>query len=218
MRAEGIFTPPATRGTVLFPGDIGGCNWSGGSFDPVSQTLFVNTNRIATLITLIPRDKFEEVKRANPGVEISAQAGAPYGVRRDWLYGHGYIPGTKPPWGALTAIDLGSGKRVWEVPLGVTPAVSAWPNAGDFGSLNLGGSFVTTSGLLFIAAAQDDTLRAFDTKTGKVLWNAKLPAGGNAAPMTYMTRSGKQFVVICAGGHHGLRTTPGDYVVACALP
>jgi quinoprotein glucose dehydrogenase len=216
--AHGMFAPPSTAGTVLFPGDIGGCNWSGGSFDPTSGSLFVNTNSIATLITLFPSDRIDAEGKAHPGSEIGHQAGAPYAVRREWFFAHGLVPGTKPPWGSLHRVELSRQTDGWSVPLGISAAMAERPDAAQFGSINLGGSFLTSTGLVFIAAATDDTLRAFEAATGKVLWSTKLPAGGNAAPMTYRTASGKQFVVICAGGHHGLHTTPGDSVVAFALP
>jgi quinoprotein glucose dehydrogenase len=219
MRNEGIFTPPSLQGTVLFPGNVGGCNWSGGSFDPQSQTLYVNTNRIATLITLIPKESFPEVKQANPGVEITAQFGAPFGVRRDWLFGHGRVPGNKPPWGTLTAVDLNSGQARWEVPLGSMPSLADLPGSERYGSINFGGSMVTESGLVFIAASLDAHLRAFSAKTGEVLWSAALPTGGHGAPMTFRSKkTGKQYIVQIAGGHHGIGTRNGDSILAYALP
>ena len=219
MRNEGIFTPPSLQGTVLFPGNVGGCNWSGGSFDPQTQTLYVNTNRIATLITLIPKESFSEVKRANPGVEITAQFGAPLGVRRDWLFAHGGVPGNKPPWGTFTAVDLNSGKARWEVPLGSMPSLADLPGSEKYGSINFGGSMVTESGLVFIAASLDAHLRAFSAKTGEVLWSVALPTGGHGAPMTYRSKkTGRQYIVQIAGGHHGLGTKNGDSILAYALP
>jgi quinoprotein glucose dehydrogenase len=212
-----IYSPPSEKGTVLFPGDIGGCNWSGGSFDPKSETLFVNTNRVGTIITLIPSANLSSTRKAHPGVEISDQEGAPFGVMREWLLGPGMIPGTKPPWGTLAAVDLTTGDMRWEKPLGFIPQLAGTVGSSEFGSINLGGSLVTATQLVFIAASQDEYLRAFDSISGDVLWKAKLPAGGNAAPISYSV-AGKQYVVICAGGHHALRTRYGDTVVAYALP
>jgi quinoprotein glucose dehydrogenase len=121
------------------------------------------------------------------------------------------IPCNKPPWGTLAAVDLSAGVIRWRQPLGSMA----------FGLIrglpNLGGPIVTASGLVFIAAATDDKLRAFDAATGKELWQAPLPAGGQATPMTYVAR-GRQFVIIAAGGHHRLGTKFGDAVVAFALP
>jgi quinoprotein glucose dehydrogenase len=217
-RNEGIFTPPSLAGTVLYPGNIGGSNWSGGSFDPGRQVLYSNLNRLATVATLIPRDKVEAERAANPGVDISEQGGTPYAVRRDWFFGHNRVPGTKPPWGVLDAVDLVTGELKWEKPVGRVMALRALPEADSFGSPNLGGSFTTATGLVFIAAGQDSRLRAYDAGSGAVLWQMSLPAGGNAGPMTYLSPSGRQMVVICAGGHSGLGTKFGDYVLAYALP
>jgi quinoprotein glucose dehydrogenase len=218
LRNEGVFTPPSVKGTLVYPGDLGGANWSGGSFDPLTNTLFVNSNRLATIVYLVPKDSLAAERKKYPLHEISDQTGAPYGIRREWLFGPNLIPGTPPPWGTLTAIDLASGARRWQVPLGVTPQVAEMPGSETWGSVNLGGSFVTATGLVFIAAATDNKIRAFDEGTGKVLWEAVLPAGGQAAPMSYRSpKSGRQYVVQCAGGHHGLGTTEGDYVIGYCL-
>ena len=128
-----------------------------------------------------------------------------------------FTPCNPPPWGTLIAIDLSNGKKRWEVPLGITPEIANHPDAPKWGSLNIGGSFVTAGGLVFISASRDNQFRAFDVKTGKVLWQTELPAGGQAAPMTYKYK-GKQYVVIAAGGHGRLLTKTGDYLVAFALP
>ena len=124
-----------------------------------------------------------------------------------------------PPWGTLAAVDLATGKTRWEVPLGTMLQLAALPGSAQWGSVNLGGSVVTAGGLVFIAAAMDNVLRAFDIETGRELANWELPAGGQATPMTYQLRKGgNQFVVICAGGHGKMGTKIGDYVVAFALP
>ena len=132
---------------------------------------------------------------------------------REALILPGGLPCTPPPWGALTAVDLATGDVRWEVPLGTSPEVPMIP-----GSFNFGGALTTAGGLIFIGAARDTTLRAFDIDTGRVLWSGKLPASAQATPMTYRARSGKQFVVIAAGGHTALGTKMGDHIVAFALP
>jgi quinoprotein glucose dehydrogenase len=129
------------------------------------------------------------------------------------------VPCTPPPWGKLVAIDLDSGDVRWDVALGTIRDIAPIPLSVEWGTPNLGGPILTGSGLVFIGAAMDDYLRAFDSETGEELWKGRLPAGGQATPMTYrLRRDGKQFVVIAAGGHSGLDTTLGDYLVAFALP
>jgi quinoprotein glucose dehydrogenase len=116
-------------------------------------------------------------------------------------------------------VDLTSGDVRWEVPLGTTPELwAAVPEARHWGSPNSGGALTTAGGLVFIAAARDTALRAFDVETGTVLWEAELPASAHATPMTYRSASGKQFVVIAAGGHTAMETKRSDHVVAFTLP
>jgi quinoprotein glucose dehydrogenase len=220
LRSEGMFTPPSLEGTLMFPGNVGGMNWSGMSYDPRRGLLITNTNRLATIVRLIPREDFARVRQSADNRlrgEFGPQRGTPYGMYREPLLAPSGAPCNPPPWGALTAVDLTTGAVRWEVPLGTIPQLSMVPASSRWGSLNLGGSMVTGGGLVFIAAAMDNYLRAFDVETGKELWKAELPASAQAAPMTYRA-GGKQFVVIAAGGHGKLGTKMGDYVVAFALP
>ena len=217
-RSEGIFTPPSTRGTIIYPGNVGGSNWSGAAWDAGRQLLVSPTNGLAFKVTLIPRDTFDAVRRAGAGAEISPQWGTAYGMRRDVLLSQSGAPCNPPPWGALNALSLADGARKWQAPLGYIPGLEKLPNAKSWGSINLGGAMITAGGLVFASGGFDSELHAFDIDTGRELWSAKLPAGGNAMPMTYQTASGKQYVVISAGGHDRLRTPLGDYVVAFALP
>jgi quinoprotein glucose dehydrogenase len=219
LRSEGVFTPPSLQGTIIFPGNIGGAHWGGVSFEPKRGRLFVNTNRFAFVVKLIPRDRYEHEKKASPYADIAPQAGTPYAMRRDVLRSPGGAPCNPPPWGTLVAIDLTDGKIDWEVPLGTMPSLAQIPSSSEWGAMNLGGSIVTAGGLIFIAAAMDQYLRAFDVDTGKELWKGALPASAQATPMTYqLSRDGKQYVVIAAGGHGRMGTRLGDYVVAFALP
>ena len=218
LRSEGIFTPPTLQGSVIYPGSIGGVAWGGVSVDPQQSILIANTNRFPFIVTLIPRDRYAAEKEAHPNADIAPQAGTPYAMRRDVLRTRSGVLCNPPPWGVLTAVDLSSGRLRWQVPLGTIPSLAEVPGSSAWGSPNLGGSIVTAGGLVFIAAAMDQYLRAFDVETGKELWKGALPAGGQATPMTYQSRDGKQYVVIAAGGHGRLGTTLGDYVVAFALP
>jgi quinoprotein glucose dehydrogenase len=124
-------------------------------------------------------------------------------------------PAIKPPWGTLNAIDMNTGEYLWKVTLGEYPEL-AKQGIPPTGTENHGGPLVTAGGLLFIAATYDEKLRAFDTKTGQVVWEYKLPAGGFATPITYMV-DGKQYIAIAAGGtRYGLK--PGGNYIAFALP
>lgn len=141
---------------------------------------------------------------------------SPYGHTgyNRWTDPDGY-PAVKPPWGTLNAIDLNRGEIVWQVPLGELPELTA-RGIPPTGTENYGGPVVTASGLVFIAASKDEKIRAFESRTGKVLWQASLPAAGYATPATYAV-GGRQFVVIaCGGGKLGTRS--GDAYVAFALP
>jgi quinoprotein glucose dehydrogenase len=218
LRSEGIFTPPSLQGSVIYPGSIGGVAWGGVSVDPQRLIVIANTNRFPFTVTLIPRDRYVAEKKAHPNADISPQLGTPYAMRRDVLRTHAGVLCNPPPWGVLSAVDLSSGRVRWQVPLGTIPRLAQVPGSSAWGSPNLGGSIVTAGGLVFIAAAMDQYLRAFDIETGKELWKGALPAGGQATPMTYQSSDGKQYVVIAAGGHGRLGTTLGDYVVAFALP
>ena len=219
VRYEGVFTPPSTKGTLVYPGNVGGVNWGGASYDPLRQILVTQVNRLPIVVKLIPRNAYQ--KEATAGAdnrmsgEFGRQGGTPFGMYREEFHAPSGVPCIAPPWGLLVAVDLRDGSKKWEVPLGK----AALPNGTVIEGLpSLGGSLVTATGLIFISAAiEDDTLRAFDIDSGKVLWETKLPAGAQASPMTYVYR-GKQYVVISAGGHGKAHTTMGDSVVAFALP
>jgi quinoprotein glucose dehydrogenase len=216
-RSDGLYTPPSTEGTVVVPFTGGGANWGGAAYDPASQRLFVNTSRAAHLITLIPAEEFAAARAAAPGVEITAQTGAPWSMKREVLLSPLGLPCNPPPWGMLTAVDLGSGTIAWESVLGTVRDLAPVPLPIRWGTPNFGGPIVTASGLVFIGAAMDHYLRAFDAATGDELWKGRLPAGGQATPMTYEWQ-GRQYVLIAAGGHSRAGTRAGDNIVAFALP
>jgi quinoprotein glucose dehydrogenase len=122
-----------------------------------------------------------------------------------------------PPWGALVAVDLDSGRMAWRKTLGTTAGLAPLGIALKWGTPSLGGPLATGSGLVFIAGTMDQKLRAFRTSDGAELWATDLPAGGQASPMTYAV-GGRQYVVMASGGHFALQSKKGDYVVAYALP
>ncbi len=213
-QSEGIFTPPSVQGSIEQPGYAGGVEWGGLAFDPVHQIAVVNTNDLPMLVALVPRDQLtaQEMSKRYKDWDFSRMAGTPYGMRRRaWLSSLG-TPCTKPPWGELSAIDMRNGQRLWQVPLG-----NAIKNHWNLGVPNMGGPIITASGLIFVAATIDNDIRAFDLHDGTLLWQYQLPAGGQATPMTYAI-GGRQYLVVVAGGHGGLGTTRGDYVIAFALP
>lgn len=216
-RAEGLFTPPSEQGTLMFPFSGGGANWGGMAFDPASQFMYVNTSRALHAVTLIPRDGFAAAKATEPGKEISPQAGTAYGMKRDLVLSPLSLPCNPPPWGVLHAVDLSTGEIAWEATLGTVRDLAPIPLPLRFGTPNFGGPLVTAGGLVFIGAAMDDYLRAFDAATGEEVWKGRLPGGGQATPMTYEWE-GRQYVVIAAGGHSRSTTTLNDKVVAFALP
>lgn len=219
LRSDGVFTPPSVRGTVVSPGFIGGMEWGGVAVDPRSGLLVTNTNRVATVMTLIPAREVEAVGYdGDAHVSIARQAPAPYAVKRGVLLSPLGIPCTPPPWGMLHAVDTHTGEVRWEVPLGTSRDVTRVPVPFDWGSVNLGGP-VIAGGLVFIGASMDRRIRAYDLATGSLVWDHDLPASGQATPLTYRARSGgRQYVVIAAGGHAGLHSRLGDFVVAFALP
>jgi len=215
-RSDGIFTPPSIQGTLVFPGNVGGVNWGSAAYDQKRHLLFMDTNRLPILVKLIPRAEYDDARKSATDAdrlhgEFARQVGAPFGMFRTPLLAPSGVPCNAPPWGTVAAVDLFSGKKVWDVPLG------SWIPDMNTGTVTLGGPMVSAGGLVFTAAAMDNYLRAFDVETGKELWKYELPAGGQATPMTYMLK-GKQYVVIAAGGHGKLGTKQGDYVIAFTLP
>ena len=216
LRNEGLYTPPSTQGTLLFPFTGGGVNWGGVAIDP-GDVVYVNASRAAHAVTLIPRESFAREKAAAPDKEISPQIGAPFGVRRELIASPFGAPCNPPPWGTLAALDLRGKRILWEVPLGTTEDLLPLGIALSTGTPNFGGPIATAGGLVFIGAAMDRYLRAFDAKSGAELWRGRLPAPATATPMTYVLQ-GRQYVVIAAGGHGEAGTVVKDAIVAFALP
>ncbi len=219
-RNQGIFTPPGYDGTIQYPGIVGGTNWGSVAFDSKRGLAVLNMSRLAFITKLIPRENYDEEKaKGGKHTEYAPQLGTPVGMSRAPLMSPLDLPCTKPPWGTLLAVELATGQIKWEVPLGTVRDIAPIPLPIKYGTPNLGGPVITAGRLVFIGAAMDNYLRAFDLETGEELWKGRLPAGGQATPMTYRLRkNGRQFVVIAAGGHRGLGTTIGDSVVAFALP
>lgn len=202
LRTGRAHNPPSEQGSIVVPGFHGGATWSGASFDPDTGLLYVNTNNQPNIITLVPQPDGSKHRFGITGYN-------------KFLDQEGY-PAIKPPWGQLSAVDLNRGEIVWQSVLGEYPELTA-RGVPQTGTENFGGTIVTAGGLVFIAATRDEKFRAFDKRTGRVVWEIKLPAGGYATPCTY-TWKGRQYVVIPASGGGKLRTPTADSVIAFALP
>ena len=204
----GLYTPAGPELTLWFPGTLGGATWSGASFDPKTGYLYVNVNEIGAIGAMKPQAA---------GAETAYRRSSPWGeYARFW--DRNQYPCQRPPWGTLNAVNLNTGEIAWRAPLGQVDELAA-EGAPPTGTLNLGGSIVTAGGLVFIGGASDSRFRAFDAQTGKELWAAKLDASGHATPITFQgKKSGRQFVVIAAGGGGYFSKTYADALVAFALP
>jgi len=217
IRDDGIFTPISTQGTLLYPSPLGGNNWGSPALDQTRNAIVLNTSRVPIVYKLVPRAECEEYKGRSEGYR--PQLGTDYCVVSERLVSSVGFPCNGTPLGTLVSVDLTSGDINWEVPLGTLQDIV--PLIGRFfkGAPTLGGPMMTQSGLIFIASTPDHHLRAFDTATGKQLWKGRLPEAGIATPMSYRVgATGKQYVVIAAGGHWGLPSADGAYLVAFALP
>lgn len=228
LRYEGMYTPPSHEGTVFNPGFNGGVDWGGVAVDPERNLLIVNNNNLPNIVTLFPRDEADEredVQGIGDDVPrqggIYPQYGLPYGASSVPWRTELRVPCTRPPWGYIGAIDLETREFVWREPLGTGRDHGPWGLPSmlpiTIGTPNNGGSVVTAGGVTFIAAALDKVIRGFATETGELLWEARLPAGGQAGPMSYV-HEGRQYLVIAAGGHNSMETEIGDSVVAYSLP
>jgi quinoprotein glucose dehydrogenase len=203
-----LFTPIGFKPTVLFPGTNGGANWGGASFDPETHTLYVNSMDVGMLFRMMKRGEGSEIPYRPQGL----------GSPNSRFWDPDLIPCQRPPWGFLTAIDLDEGNFRWRSVLGVVDKLME-RGLPPTGAPNIGGTLVTAGGLVFIGATNDSRFRAFDKSNGKELWVTKLPASAHATPMTYRgSKSGRQFVVIAAGGGNKYNTTYSDSLIAFALP
>jgi quinoprotein glucose dehydrogenase len=284
LRNDGMFTPPSLRGSVEFPGPIGGVNWGSPAFNPASGVLYAANNHYAYQVRLIPRksatfrnlksvqwwcqilqgyprlemaivsllvivfctqpkvrrpfewfavalvasmgfiamwaiagnlssapEELQRIAHEGMGMDQSPQNKTPYALDRQPLLDLSGNPCTQLPWSALTALNLDTGQKLWDKPLGTLV------EGQHTGTVELGGPIVTAGKLVFVAGTRDGFLRAFDAKSGGELWKGALPAPAQSTPMTYEMNK-RQYVVIAAGGHGMFGTKPGDSVVAFALP
>jgi len=205
----GMYSPMDTVLGVWFPGTLGGATWSGVSIDPSTGYAYVNVNELGAVGMLRRR----AAGRAGPEWERWAPGGS---YARFWDSND--LPCQRPPWGKLHAIDLATGEYAWSVPLGVNDSLLA-RGVGTTGAPNIGGSIVTAGGLVFIGGTNDKRFRAFDARTGAELWVTRLEASAHATPVTYRgPRTGRQYVVVAAGGGGQFDRDQSDVVAAYALP
>ena len=214
-RNDGLYTPPSTQGTVVFPMTGGGVNWGGAAFDPVNQILYANISRAIHIVKLLPRAAVADGFNPPPGHDFGRQQGTPFAMTRAVAMSPLGLLCNKPPWGEMVAVDLKAGKILWRSRVGTTEDRAPLGIAFSFGTPLVNGVAITAGGLAFTGAL-DAYLRAFDAKSGRELWQGRLPVPGVANPMTYLWK-GEQYVAIGAGGHSESGTTIGDSVVAFRL-
>ncbi|WCT74238.1 membrane-bound PQQ-dependent dehydrogenase, glucose/quinate/shikimate family [Sphingomonas naphthae] len=231
---HGFFTPPESdRRSIEYPGYNGGSDWGGIAVDPARGVIVANYNDMPNYVRLVPRAEADkkgwaprdQARGAIGGAEGAGdpQANTPYAidVNAGWRLPFTGMLCKQPPYGGIRAIDIASGKTIWDRPFGTARTNGPFGIPSmlplTIGVPNNGGAVVSASGLIFIAAATDNLIRAIDLKTGKTLWTDVLPAGGQATPMLYEV-AGREYLVIMTGGHHFMETPIGDQVIAYALP
>ena len=228
-RYDGEFTPIGLDRSLQYPGPLGGLNWGSVSVDPLNHIAFMNDLRMASSRTLVPRSEYAKWAARYPelglnghGAGLQPQAGRPYGVLIQlWVSPLG-VPCNQVPLGTISAVDLVSGKLLWQVPAGTSedtgPLGITTHLPMPVGMPTYAGTSVTAGGLVFFAGTQDFYLRAYDAETGDELWKHRLPVGSSATPMTYVSPStGRQYVLVSVGGAARSPKT-GDYLMAFALP
>ncbi|MDB5891356.1 MAG: glucose dehydrogenase [Polaromonas sp.] len=224
LRYEGRFTPPTTQGSLIYPGNFGVFNWGGIAVDPARQIAFTTPTYLAFVSQLVPRpdDKTLMVQGGNRPEgslpSLNENFGAPFAVKLSAFVSPLGIPCQQPPWGYVAGADLTTGKVLWQHKNGTVRDESPVPLPFKMGVPNLGGPVMTAGGVAFLSGTLDNYVRGYDVSNGRQLWQQRLPAGGQATPMTYLGEDGRQYLLVVAGGHGSLGTKAGDHVLAYALP
>ena len=215
---KGRYTPPSTNGAIVYPGNFGTFNWGGIAIDPVRGVVIANPVYLAFIVRLIPRedDTTNYVSEGEPG--FNENYGAPYAAMMRPFWSPIGLPCQQPPWGYVAAASLETGEVIWRHRNGTVRDLSPIPLPFEMGVPAIGGPIVTAGGVAFHSGTLDYYVRGFEVTTGAELWRERLPAGGQATPMTYEGEDGRQYLVVVAGGHGSTGTKPGDYVIAYALP
>ncbi|MDP9509001.1 glucose/quinate/shikimate family membrane-bound PQQ-dependent dehydrogenase [Pseudomonas protegens] len=218
LRYEGQYTPPSVQGSLIYPGNVGVFNWGSVSLDPVRQLLFTSPNYMAFVSKLVPRAEVAaDSKRESETSGVQPNTGAPYAVIMHPFMSPLGVPCQAPAWGYVAGIDLTTNKVVWKHKNGTSRDSSPIPIGLPIGVPSMGGSMVTGGGVGFLSGTLDQYIRAYDVKNGKELWKSRLPAGGQATPMSYTGKDGQQYVLVVVGGHGSLGTKMGDYIIAYKL-
>ncbi|WP_407471204.1 glucose/quinate/shikimate family membrane-bound PQQ-dependent dehydrogenase [Xanthomonas campestris] len=227
LRYEGMFTPPSLQGSLSFTGNHGGINWGGVSVDLQRGIMVMNSNRLPYTEHVYPRTVMNELgvvsvfNGSSKTKGYMAQEGLAYGARKEPWMSPLNTPCVAPPWGYISGVDLRTQQVIWRRPLGTGydqgPMGIPSKTKFEIGTPNNSGSLATAGGVTFIGASLDNFIRGFDTRTGEQVWETRVPAGPQAAPLSY-TIDGKQYIVAAVGGHDRMETKSGDSVIAWALP
>ncbi|AMM26310.1 membrane-bound PQQ-dependent dehydrogenase, glucose/quinate/shikimate family [Variovorax sp. PAMC 28711] len=224
LRYEGRFTPPSTQGSLIYPGNFGVFNWGSVAVDPQRQIAFTTPTYLAFVSKLVPRPDDTQLMVQSDGPPkgalpaLNENFGAPFAAKLGPFVSPLGFPCTAPPWGYVAGADLTTGKIIWKHRNGTVRDLAPVPLPFRMGVPNLGGPIATAGGVAFLSGTLDDHVRGYDVTSGKQLWESRLPAGGQATPMTYTGTDGRQYLLVVAGGHGSTHTKAGDYVIAYALP
>jgi len=217
LNYDGRYTPPSTNGSLVYPGNFGTFNWGGIAVDPENGVMFGMPTYLAFTSKLIPRDTLGDAETNKGEQGVNANEGADYAVELGPFLSPLGVPCQQPPWGTIAGADLATGDIAYQRKNGTVQDLSPIPIKLELGVPGIGGPIITKGGVAFLSAATENNFRAYDLKNGDVLWNVRIPAGGQATPMTYLNSKGEQMVVLVAGGHGSVGTTIGDYVLAYKL-
>jgi quinoprotein glucose dehydrogenase len=225
LQLGGPYLPVSyNRMRVQFPGNHGGVNWFGTSFNPQLGYLFINSNDLGQISGLKDHDPASgpvarargQGNRVDPAGPYDGIGGGRFSIADDKSPQQQQLPCQQPPWGTLTAVNVNTGEFAWRVPLGVTDSLP--PGKQNTGRPGNGGTIATAGGLVFVGATDDARFRAFDAKNGKEVWTYQLKGAAEATPITYQGKDGKQYVVITAtGGGFFNNPVVDDSVIAFAL-
>jgi quinoprotein glucose dehydrogenase len=216
---QGRFTPPTKNGSIVYPGNFGTFNWGAVAVDPQRQLMFAMPVYLAFTSQLVPRpNETARVVTKEGEAAFNENFGAPYAAKMGPFFSPLNLACQQPPWGYVTGVDLTTGKTVYKHVNGTVRDLSPIPLPFKMGVPGIGGPIVTKGGVAFLSGTLDYYVRGYDLETGAEIWRARLPAGGQATPSTYLGSDGRQYLVVVAGGHGSTGTRAGDFIIAYALP